>query len=297
MLLSIALSLLALSQGAPPIDAIVPPGTHPTLIADGFKFLEGPAWTSDGHLIWSDILANTIFELREGKVVPLIKPSQRAIGNTIDPQGRIVSCHQETRCVTRREKDGKITVLADRYDGKRFNSPDDLVVRSDGAIYFTDPSFALPPKEREIPFDGVYRISPDGKIELLSKDFVRPNGLAFSPDEKLLYVNDTIRRQIHVFDVAPSGEVSNDRLFAYLTGDMAGMANGMKIDVQGNVYCTGPGGIQVFSPAGKYIGMIFMQQVVNNFCFGDADRKTLYITTTRGLFKLRVRVAGIAPRP
>jgi gluconolactonase len=274
------------------MDAIVVPGTHPSAIAGGFKFLEGPAWRPGGHLIWSDILGDTIYELRNGKPVPFIKPSQRAIGNTIDPQGRIVTCHQESRSVTRLEKNGAVTLLADRYEGKRFNSPDDVVVRSDGTIYFTDPSFALKPADRELPYDGVYKISPGGKIQLLLKDYVRPNGLAFSPDEKLLYINDTNRRQIRVCNVDTSGELSNDRVFAYLTGEMAGQANGMKVDVQGNVYCTGPGGIQVFTPTARFIGIIFLQHVVSNFCFGDPDRKTLYITAGQTLFKLRVKIAG-----
>jgi len=292
ILAAIAVLLAAGGQTPRSIDEIVPAGTHPTPIVSGLKFLEGPVWTADHRLIWSDILGDTIYELRNGKALPFIKPSKRSIGNTIDLQGRIVSCHQESRNVTRREQNGKTTVLADRFDGKRFNSPDDVIVRSDGTIYFTDPSFALKPKDKELSFEGVYKISPEGTIELLAKDFVAPNGLAFSPDEKLLYVNDTRMRQIRVFDVLPSGEVSNGRLFAILTGEMAGEANGMKVDVEGNVYCTGPGGIQVFSSAGKFIGIIFMQQVASNFCFGDADHKTLYITAGQTLLRLRVKIAG-----
>ena len=169
------------------------------------------------------------------------------------------------------------------------------VVGSDGTIYFTDPSFALSAADKALPFDGVYRISTDGKLTLLLKNYSRPNGLAFSPDEKRLYVNDTFRRLIFSYDVSPQGELSNEHLFAILTGDLAGLPNGMKTDIEGNVYCTGPGGIQVFQPDGKYMGLIYMKEVVSNFCFGDSDRKTLYITAGPSVFKLRVKIAGSKP--
>lgn len=292
MLLLLAAALTVQVPGAPPLDSIVPKNSHPVLVEGGFRFLEGPAWTRDGRLIFSDILGDTIYELKGGKGEAFIKPSQRAIGNTIDPEGRIVSCHQESRSVTRREKDGSITVLADRFEGKRFNSPDDVVVRSDGMVYFTDPSFGLKPSEKELPFDGVYRVLPGGKPQLLAKGFSKPNGLAFSPDEKLLYINDTIRRQVRIFDVSPSGDLSNERLFAILTGDGPGLPNGMKVDVKGNVYCTGPGGIQIFTPKAKFIGIIYTEQTVTNFCFGGADRRMLYIESPNALYKLRVRIAG-----
>jgi len=296
MLAYLALPLLLQTLQSKPIDLIVPQGSHPSLLADGYRFTEGPAWTSDGHLIWSDILGDTIYEYRAGNATPLVHPSQRAIGNTIDPQGRIVTCHQQSRSVTRLEKDGSVTVLADRFEGKRFNSPDDVVVRSDGVVYFTDPSFGLKPADKELSIDGVYKISADGKIEQILNSFAKPNGLAFSPDETILYINDTVRQQIHSFDVLPSGEITHERLFAYLTGELAGQPNGMKVDELGNVYCTGPGGIQIFQPNGKFIGLIYMPQVVTNFCFGEVDRKTLYITAGQGVYKLRVNIAG-AIRP
>lgn len=292
MLLLIALHVIAFSQDADPIDAFVPKGSRPQLALSGFKFLEGPAWTAEGRLIWSDILGDTVYVMRNGKAFPLIKPSHRAIGNTIDPQGRIVSCLQETRNVVRREKSGSTTVLADKFEGKRFNSPDDVIVRSDGTVYFTDPSFAIAAKDRELKVDGVYKISPTGKVSLLLDDFAKPNGLALSPDEKLLYVNDTVRRQIRVYDVLQNGDLTNDRLFTYITGEMAGAPNGMKVDNAGDVFCTAPGGIQIFSPKGKYLGVIFLEHVISNFCFGDADRKTLYITSGGSLYKLRLKVAG-----
>ena len=295
MLFILALATFLPTQTRPLLDAIVEPGTHPKPVVQGFKFTEGPVWLNDGHLIWSDILGDTIYELKDGKAIPYIKPSQRSIGNTLDPQGRLISCHQETRCVTRREKNGKVTVLASTFNGKKFNSPDDVVVRSDGVIYFTDPSFSLPANKKEQPVDGVYRISAEGKVDLVVKDFAKPNGIAFSPDEKLLYVNDTVRQQIYAFDVSTSGDLSNERIFAYTTGELGGLPNGMKLDSSGNIYCTGPGGIQIYQPSGKFIGLIYMPQAVSNFCFGDADRKTLYITAGPAVYKIRVKIPGCAP--
>lgn len=191
--------------------------------------------------------------------------------------------------------DGKETVLADRFEGKRLNAPDDVAARSDGNIYFTDPSFALRASDKEQSVDGVYRIDPKGEISLVSKTFAKPNGVCLSPDEKTLYVNDTVRQQIYAFDVSPEGSVSRERLFAYVTGELAGQPNGMKVDRQGNVYCTGPGGIQVFSAAGKYRGLIYMPQVVSNFCFGGKDYKTLYITAGSGLYSIQLKKAGMPP--
>ena len=295
MLNLLALSALATFQASLTLKDIVPSGTHPTFVVGRLEFLEGPVWMPDNHLLFSDIKGDTIYKLIDGRAVPFIKPSHRAIGNALDPQGRLVSCHQESRSVTRREPNGSETVLADHFEGKRFNSPDDLVVRSDGTIYFTDPSFGLKESDRELPFDGVYKISPEGKVEVLLKDFNKPNGLAFSPNEKLLYINDTVKRQIRVFDVAPSGALSNGKLFALITGEMSGEANGMKVDALGNVYCTAPGGIQIFSSDGKYIGLIFMREAVSNFCFGSYDAKTLFITAGSSIFQLRVNVPG-APR-
>jgi gluconolactonase len=197
--------------------------------------------------------------------------------------------------VIRLETDGKETVLADRYQGKRFNAPDDVIARSDGNIYFSDPSFAVKPQEKELAFDGVYRISPDGTISVVSQTLAKPNGLAFAPDEKTLYVNDTVRQQIFAYDVAADGTPSHERLFAYVTGELPGQPNGLKVDRLGNVYCTGPGGIQIFSSVGKYIGYIYMATVVSNFCFGGKDFKTLYITSGSSVFQLKMNVAGVPP--
>ena len=281
--------------GQQQIGKIINPGQHPQVLVQGFKFTEGPVWSPNGELIWSDILGDSLYVLKQGKAEIFKKPSQRSIGNTFDNEGRLISCQQVTHSVVRYEKDGTTIVLADKFEGKRLNHPDDVIVRSDGTIYFTDPSFALSAADKALPFDGVYRISTDGKLTLLLKNYSRPNGLAFSPDEKRLYVNDTFRRLIFSYDVSPQGELSNEHLFAILTGDLAGLPNGMKTDIEGNVYCTGPGGIQVFQPDGKYMGLIYMKEVVSNFCFGDSDRKTLYITAGPSVFKLRVKIAGSKP--
>ena len=292
MLALTALALLTIPQIGPDIDRVVPKGTKPAFVVGGFQFLEGPVWTRENVLLWSDIKGDTIYQLQGGKAVPFLKPSHRAIGNTLDQLGRIVSCQQETRAVVRVRKDGAEAVLADKFEGKRFNGPDDVVVRSDGTVYFSDPGFALKPNDKELAVSAVYKVSPSGQVQLVAKGFNKPNGLAFSPDEKILYVNDTVKRQIRAFDVSPTGELGNYRLFAILTGENAGMANGMKVDVEGNVYCTGPGGIQIFTPTGKYVGLIFLAEVVNNFCFGGLDRKTLYIVTTHNLFSLKVKIPG-----
>ena len=291
----IATLLALVLQSTSQIDALVPKGTHPKVIAEGFRFTEGPVWAPEGILIFSDILADTIYKLEIDKPVVLVKPSHRTIGITYDAHKRRIVCQQETRSVVRRELDGSFTTLADKFDGKRLNAPDDVVARSDGNIYFTDPSFALRPEAKEQTFDGVYRISPSGTVTLVSKTFAKPNGLAFSPDEKTLYVNDTVRQQIYAFDVAADGTPSNERLFAFVSGELAGQPNGMKVDRSGNVYCTGPGGIQIFKPSGKYIGLIYLAPVVSNFCFGNNDFKTLYIAAGSTLYEMAVNVAGMPP--
>jgi gluconolactonase len=204
------------------------------------------------------------------------------------------------RRVWRLEHDGSITTLCAEYDGQKLNTPNDLVVKSDGSIYFTDPSGALNNVEmqgddlqRYMDYHGVFRIAPDGKTTLVVKDFVYPNGLAFSADESLLYINDTRENLIKVYEVNPDGSVKNGKLFCKLAGPEAGVADGMKIDVLGNVYCTGPAGIQVFSPKGELLGRIKIPGHATNLGFGDEDWKGLYITTYTSVFKVRLGVAGL----
>ncbi|MCX6878931.1 MAG: SMP-30/gluconolactonase/LRE family protein [Verrucomicrobia bacterium] len=254
-----------------------------------FQFTEGPVWVAaKSALLFSDIPANRIVRFQDGKFTTFREPSRNSNGLTLDKQGRLIACEHGSRRVTRTEADGTITVLAARYEGKRLNSPNDVVVRSDGAIYFTDPPYGVKQEERELDFQGVYRLSPDGKaLTLLVKDFVKPNGLAFSPDEKILYVNDTEGGHLRAFDVAPDGTLSNSRIFAKTPS-----ADGMKVDSAGNVYCTSATGVMGFDATGKHLGTFTMAEQPANCAFGDADWKSLYMTCRTGLYRVRLAVPG-----
>jgi len=221
-------------------------------------------------------------------------PSGHANGLTFDREGRLIACEHDRR-VSRTEKNGSVVSLAEKFEGKRLNSPNDVVVKSDGAIYFTDPPYGLPggTEGKELDFNGVFRIAPDGKLGVVAKDFSRPNGIAFSPDEKLLYINDSEKMHIRVFDVQTDGTIANGRVFAELKEPgKPGAPDGMKVDGRGDVYCTGPGGIWIFSPDGKLIGKIPTPEVAANIAFGEEDRKTLYITAQTGLYLIKLKVAG-----
>lgn len=254
-----------------------------------FKFAEGPVWVaSNKHLLFTDIPANRIVSFKDGKFATFRAPSSNANGLTLDKQGRLIAFEHGARRVTRTAADGTVTVLAERHEGKRLNSPNDGVVMSDGAIYFTDPPYGVKPDERELDFQGVYRISPDGKkLTLLVRDFIKPNGIAFAPDEKTLYVNDTEAGHIRAFDVAADGGISNSRVFAKTPG-----ADGMKVDIEGNVYCTSATGVMVFDRAGKLLGTIATPEQPANCAFGDADWKSLYMTCRTGLYRVRISVSG-----
>ena len=224
-----------------------------------------------------------------------------ANGLTADRQGRLVACEHATSRVTRTEADGRITVLASHFEGKELNSPNDVVVKSDGAIYFSDPSYGRMAyygveREPQLAFRGVYRIAANGAaLTLLASDFGQPNGLCFSADEALLFVNDTERQHIRVFDVAADGTVSGGGLWAQVSGKGPGAPDGMKIDSQGNLYCTGPGGIHVFDHAANCLGVILVPESAANFTWGEADRCSLFITATHGLYRARVSVPGRGP--
>jgi sugar lactone lactonase YvrE len=263
-------------------------------VASGLQFTEGPVWHSDGYVLFSDIPASTIYKLVPGgSIEPWRRPSGHANGLTFDRQGRLIACEHGERRVSRTEADGTITALATHYEGKRLNSPNDVVVRSDGSIYFTDPPYGIRQEEQELPWNGVYRIAPDGEVQLLVDDFDRPNGLAFSPDEQTLYIDDTTRRQIRALDVRADGTLTNSRIFAHMESEMAGGPDGMKVDVEGNIYCTGPGGLWLYRPDGAPIGVVVGPQLPSNLAFGGADRRTLYITARRGVYTLRTQIAGL----
>jgi sugar lactone lactonase YvrE len=257
-------------------------------IADGFQFTEGPVWVPDGYLLFSDIPANTVYKYQEDSEIYL-KPSGHSNGLTLDKQGRLLLCEHDRR-LTRLEKDGSKTTLAEFYDGKRLNSPNDIVVKTDGAIYFTDPPYGLPNRTegKELDFCGVYRLEQDGTLTLLDDGVPLPNGLAFSPDEKTLYVADSSSAQVYAYDVIDRGMLENKRVFAKLgVVGGAGAADGMKVDVDGNLFCTGPGGISVLGSNGVRYGVIECPEVPANVAWGGDDYKTLYITARTGVYRLK----------
>jgi gluconolactonase len=264
---------------------------------------EGPVWWAEGgYLLFSDIHGSRRMKYEPGVGVTVDQDgTANANGMTRDRQGRLVCCHHFSRCVDRREADGSITVIADRYRGLKLNRPNDVVVKSDGAIYFSDPPPRPPltPPEHtpELDIAGVYRVSPDLKeINMVVRDFVNPNGLTFSPDEKILYVNDSNRHRklIKAYDVEGNGmlDLGSERLFCDMRGDSRpGAPDGMKVDVEGNVYCTGPGGIWVISPAGEHIGTILHRAV--NMNWGGDDWSTLYFTGPTSLHRIKLNIPGI----
>ena len=231
-------------------------------VATGFRFTEGPVWyPKEKCLLFSDIPANTIFKLSgTGGVSVFRNPSGHSNGLTIDEAGRLIACEHGNRRVTRTDLNGTVTVLADRYDGLRLNSPNDVVVKSDGSVYFTDPFYGkvkgIKPHQQDLPIQGVYKIFPHSqKIEVVVSDFDKPNGLAFSPDEHTLYIDDSsTRRHIRAFDVLPNGYVTNGRIFHDMRNEVKGNPDGMKVDRKGHLYCTGPGGIWVFVSTGPTPG-------------------------------------------
>ena len=269
-------------------------------VGSGFDFTEGPIWNHvEKHLIFSDIPGNIMRRWRpDGNIETWRQPSNMANGNTYDGEGRVVTCEHATSRVTRTESDGSVTALATHYGDKELNSPNDIVVKSDGSIYFTDPSFGRMeyfgrPREQQLSFQGAYRLDPDSReLTLLVDDFDQPNGLCFSTDESQLFINDTMRAHIRVFDVNVEGTLENGRVWAEVTGGRDGAPDGMKIDSQGNLYVTGPGGIHVFDPDAACLGVIKMPQGCANFCWGDDDLKSLFVTASTSLYRVRVQVAG-----
>ncbi len=268
-------------------------------IGSGFLFTEGPLWHSGAaYLLFSDIPGDHIRRWHQADGVQTFRqPSNMSNGLAWDRQGRLLACEHATSRVTRTESDGSITVLASHYDGKTLNSPNDIVTKSDGAIYFTDPTYGRMKyfgRERacELTFQGVYRIDAEGKVTLLADDFAQPNGLCFSLDERRLFVNDTSRQHIRVFEVRADGTLADGRVWANTTGTGPGAPDGMKIDSAGNLYCCGPGGIHVFAPDATALGVIQAPQPAANFCFGGDDRRSLFITAGTSLYRTRVKIPG-----
>jgi gluconolactonase len=275
----------------PAFQRIAPTGATLEKLAGRFQFPEGPIWDPAGFLLFSDFSANVIKKWTpDGKVTTFRNPSGNSAGLTLDGQGRLIACEIGSRRLSRTEKDGTVVTLADRYNGKRLHGPNDVVVRSDGSIYFTEESVDTGIEVQELPFSGVYRLSPDGKLALVADDFELPNGLAFSPDEKTLYIDDSYQLHIRAFDVSADGALANGRVFAT---SRSSYPDGMKVDVEGNLYCACLGGaVEVFDPSGKRLGMIKVPEPAFNVGWGDADGKALYITAGTGLYRIRLNIPG-----
>jgi sugar lactone lactonase YvrE len=279
----------------------IAPGDPPVeLVQGGFQFLEGPVWDRRrGVLIFSDIPGQALYQYQpDAGVTPFREASPFPNGNTFDHHGRLLTCEHAGRQVVRQEPDGTLIPIATHFEGKRLNSPNDIVVRGDGAIFFTDPPYGLQPPhgveaEKELSFNGVYRLDPNGTLTLLVDDFERPNGLAFSPSEQLLYIDDTARGHIRMFTVTDDGRLQNDRVFAVVQGEGRGRPDGMKVDQEGNVYCTGPGGVWVYSPMAGLLGRIRVPEQTANLAWGSDDWRTLYLTASTSLYRVRLGVPGI----
>jgi gluconolactonase len=318
----VLLSLAAFSQ-----DQIVPPGAKVEQVATGFnKWTEGPVWISAGYLLFAEIPGNSIMKWSPDSgasifmhpsgytgAEPYGGPEPGSNGMTLDAKGRLTVAGHARRNVWRLEAmnpQAQITLLADTYEGKRLSSPNDLVYKSDGSLYFTDPPYGLPTQGdsdpgKELQVNGVYRIpaalsqkpgAPPAreKLQLLVKDLPRPNGIAFSPDEKWLYVNNTEPKKLWMrYRVEADGSLGDGAVFYDATSDNApGWPDGMKVDKSGNVYSAGPGGVWIFSPEGEHLGTIHVPEVVGNLAWGDADGKSLYITASTSVYRIRLKIAG-----
>lgn len=305
LLIVFAISLSTLAQKSPrqfelqPISpkfsGLISQDAKLETVATGFGFTEGPVWDPSGFLYVSDEEINKIFRvyLEDGHKEELIALGDPD-GNTYDSQRRLIDCASVLRAIIAISSDGKYTVLADHFEDKKFNSPNDVIVGPDRAFYFTDPTLDLPKGEKqEIPFQGVYRLDRTGKVALLTKDLSQPNGLAFSPNGKKFYVDDSEQRNIRVYDVMASGMLTNGRVFGEEPGQKGeGVPDGMKVDRKGNLFVTGPKGIWVWSPDGTHLGTIAMPEQPANLTWGGADLSTLYITATTSVYRLQTSTHG-----
>lgn len=274
------------------------------LVVTGFDFTEGPIWhPREKSLIFSDILGNSIYKWTEKiGLVKLRRNSYMANGNTYDRQGRVVTCEHATSRVTRTDfsGDGTLEILATHYQGRQLNSPNDIVCKRDGMLYFSDPNagrspgFGIP-RQQELSFQGVYRLDPsDLCLTLLVDDFSKPNGLCFSRDEKCLFIDDSDFGHIRIFDVENNGTLKNGRIWAELNRAGKGVADGIKIDQDGNIYCTGPGGVHIFDKNANYLGIILMPEQAANLAWGDDDLCSLFITATTSIYRIRTLEPGFS---
>jgi gluconolactonase len=285
--------------------------TEPFLLTSGWGRTEGPLWHADGYVTFVDLEASQLLRWDPSGSVTVVRANTgEGNGCTLDRQGRLIMCEgADHRRITRMEADGTVTAIAERWQGKRFNKPNDVVCRSDGSIFFTDPELRLPAELREVGFSGVFRIDPKGQVHLATDECEYPNGLAFSPDESILYVAISrldercfqeaergevcTHRRIRAFDVAPDGTLSNNRVFCDMSSAAPGVPDGIKIDTEGRVFCVGSGGIWVIAPSGAIVGIARMPEVIRNLAFGGPDFRTLYLTPRGSLLKLAVKTPGI----
>ena len=267
-------------------------------IGTGFQFTEGPVWhPRDQYLLFSDMPGDVRRRWDRSGIREVMRPANKCNGLTYDGELNLIVCEHATSSLVRERPDGRRETLASRFEGMELNSPNDVVVKRDGAIYFSDPTYGRAEyygrkRDVQLGFRGVYRVAPDGELALLADDFGQPNGLCFSADEKRLFVNDTDRQHIRAFDVRPDGRLSGGAVWAETKGEGAGAPDGMKLDSQGDVWCCGPGGLHVFAQDATCLGVLRTPEYVANFCFGGADLKTLFVTASTSLYRVRVNVAG-----
>jgi len=301
ILLTLGAAMSAHAADAPSPNAdqfrrLVPEDARLEKLAGGFKFLEGPVWSGadGGFLIFSDIPANRLLRWTKKDGVTVYRADSRnANGNTLDLEGRLITCEHGSRTVTRTEKDGAVVTLADRYEGKRLNSPNDCAVWSDGTIWFTDPPYGLAGRPAEVGGNFVFRLDPAAKtLAVVARDFDMPNGLCFSPDGKKLYIADSGKpRHIRVFDVAPDGTLSGGKVFCTID---KGVPDGIRCDAEGRVWSSAGDGVHIYAPDGALVGKIPVPESPANLCFGGKDGRTLFITARTSLYAIRVAVSGAA---
>jgi gluconolactonase len=259
-------------------------------IAAGYTFTEGPVFSREGFLLWSDVPNNRIWKLAPNEKAAVFRDnSNGANGNTYDAKGNLYSCESRTHRVVRMDKKGKIEVIAESYEGKRLNAPNDITVRRDGHVYFTDPAFGdYQNQGRELDFYGIYHIPPKGPMELIAKPKGRPNGIALSPDGRILYVDNSDERRVYAYDLDRQGKATNERV---LVSDVDGSPDGMRVDEKGNLYVTA-NKIAIYSPQGKLIHQIEIAETPRNCTFGDPDFQTLYVTALTSVYRIRMPVKG-----
>jgi gluconolactonase len=262
---------------------------HLDRVAAGLVFAEGPVWSHEGYLIFSDTPSNRILQFKFGEPASIYREkSNGASGNALDAQGRLYTCETHSRRVTRTDKKGKVDVLAERWQGKRLNAPNDIVVRKDGEIYFTDPAFGNQQDSRDLDFYAVFHISHRGEMEVIAKPKGRPNGIALAPNGRILYVTNSDDRNVRAYDLDKNGAASNERV---VVAHIEGIPDGIRVDENGNLYVAAAH-LEVYSPEGKQLGTVHLTETPSNCAFGDADFESLYITARTSIYRVRLKVKG-----